>query len=119
MAWAKELRAAGYRTAILSNMPPDTLRFIRASDSLRFIEDFDVTVYSCDYALIKPDARLFRICLDLLGAAASECLFVDDNADNVDAARALGFAGIRFLSNAETARDAAPCGVPVESLLRA
>ncbi len=116
-AWAEELRAAGYRTAILSNMPTDTLAFIRAEARLRWVGEFDATIFSCDYAQIKPDAALFRVCLDRLGVAASECLFVDDNDDNVEAAQALGLTGVRFLSNQETARAVAPYGIPVRSLL--
>ncbi len=118
-AWAEELRVAGYRTAILSNMPTDTATFIRASGSLRWVGDFPVALFSCDYGQIKPDPAFFRICLDRLGTAASECLFVDDNKVNVEAAMGLGLAGVQFHSNAETARAAAPYGVPVESLLRA
>ena len=46
--------------------------------------------------LVKPDLRLFHVLLDRYGLKAEECTFVDDNPDNVAAARALGMEGIVF-----------------------
>ena len=39
---------------------------------------------------IKPDAEAFEHVLDSLGCRASQVLFLDDNALNVQAARSLG-----------------------------
>ncbi|HEY9594252.1 MAG TPA: HAD-IA family hydrolase, partial [Spirochaetia bacterium] len=114
--WARDLRAAGRRTAILSNMPFETLRCIRSNPSLRWIEEFDVAVYSCDYRLIKPEAGLYRICLEKLGATPDTCAFLDDNLENVEAARALGMSATRFESTAQVAAVAAGWGLPVDAL---
>lgn len=44
----------------------------------------------------KPDARFFDAMIAHLGSSPAECLFVDDQPRNCDAARALGFDAIRF-----------------------
>lgn len=38
----------------------------------------------------KPDARVFELALERYGASAVDTFFVDDSAENVDGARALG-----------------------------
>ena len=117
--WARDLRVGGRRTAILSNMPAETLGYIRANPSLRWLGEFEVAVYSCEYRLIKPEASLYRICLEKLGAAAGECLFIDDNLGNIEAARALGMSGVRFETNEKVAAAAAELGLPVDALVAA
>jgi putative hydrolase of the HAD superfamily len=116
LAWSRELRSAGYRTAILSNMPAETLQYIRSSDALRWVEEFVPAVYSCDYGEIKPNAGLFRVCLERLGAAPGECVFVDDSAANVEGARALGINAVRYESARQVADAVSAWGVPVEAL---
>jgi putative hydrolase of the HAD superfamily len=51
----------------------------------------------------KPAPAVYRRCLDALAVAPRETLFVDDNAANVDGARAAGLRGHCFLSQAELA----------------
>ena len=53
--WSRELRAAGYRTAILSNMPPNKLAFMRESGRFDWIDEFEVALFSCDVSLVKPE----------------------------------------------------------------
>ncbi|TMQ90608.1 HAD family phosphatase [Actinomadura soli] len=81
-------RAAGARTAVLSNSwgndyPRDL-----------FAEVFDAVVISSEVGLRKPDERIFRHALALLGLDAADCVFIDDIAHNVRAAEDLGLHGI-------------------------
>ena len=41
----------------------------------------------------KPDPAIYRLALEQLGVAPERALFLDDRADNVAAARRLGFVG--------------------------
>ena len=66
VAWSRELRAAGYGTAILSNMPFDKLAYMRKNPAFDFIDEFPVTVFSCNHRLVKPEQAIYRLCLDLL-----------------------------------------------------
>lgn len=84
----RAVRAAGARTALLSNSwgndyPHDL-----------FAELFDAVVISCEVGMRKPDERIFRHALDLLGLDAAECVFIDDIEHNIRAAQALGIRGI-------------------------
>ena len=118
VAWSRELRAAGYRTAILSNMPPDKLAFMRESGRFDWIGEFEVALFSCDVALIKPEPSFYLLCLERLGAAPAECLFLDDVPANVEAARALGIHAFVFRSAAEAAAELhSRWDIPVQSLL--
>lgn len=53
---------------------------------------FDVSVYSCDIGVAKPDPAYFTRAAELLDAAPEEILFVDDKLANVLAAREVGMA---------------------------
>jgi len=117
VAWSRELRAAGYSTAILSNMPCDKLAWMRRNPSCGWIEEFPVALFSCEHRMVKPEAEIYRRCLGLLDRGAAESLFLDDSAVNVQGARAVGMEAIRFT----TAAEAAPVlsgtwGLPVERL---
>ena len=81
-------RAAGTRTALLSNSWGDTYPHDLFTDL------FDAVVISSEVGLRKPDERIFRHALGLLGLDAADCVFIDDIEHNVRAARALGIRGI-------------------------
>ena len=99
--WASELRTAGYRTAILSNMPVDKLAFMKESSRFEWIGDFDPAIFSCDYLLVKPEPEIYRLCLEKLAVDPGACIFLDDVLQNVQAARDLGMHAIHFRSPAE------------------
>jgi putative hydrolase of the HAD superfamily len=39
---------------------------------------FDVTVFSCDAGILKPDPRIYRLATDGLGLPPEQCLYVGD-----------------------------------------
>jgi putative hydrolase of the HAD superfamily len=45
----------------------------------------------------KPDAKIYHHLLENLGVKGSQCLFLDDRAENVEAARAAGIQAHRFI----------------------
>lgn len=81
-------RAAGVRTALLTNS--FGLEYPREDwDRL-----FDTTVISGEVGLRKPDAAIYTMTCDQLGVGPSDAVFVDDMSPNVEAAEALGMAGV-------------------------
>ena len=94
LEWQRRLKAAGIRTAILSNMGDSVLENIKRE--FRWIEDFDVLVWSYQLHTAKPDPAIYRHALEGLGTEAEETLFIDDKRVNVDAAQALGMQGFEF-----------------------
>lgn len=95
-AWAEELRRGGWRTAILSNMPPAFLPLIR--EHFPEAGRFSPAVFSCQVGLVKPEPGIFRHCLEVLGLPAEQTLFLDDMPVNVAAARGLGMHALEFHS---------------------
>jgi HAD superfamily hydrolase (TIGR01509 family) len=57
----------------------------------------DVIVSSFE-GICKPDRAIFDLALRRFGAAAQDCLFIDDVAANVEGARAAGIAAVQFTS---------------------
>ena len=76
------------RLAILSNSGDGA----REEEERRFgfASLFDPIVYSHEIGVSKPDTRAFEIALAQMGARPHEVLFIDDVAENVEAARRLG-----------------------------
>ncbi len=90
----KELKSKGYGIYGLTNWSSEKIGV--AFSRYDFFSLFDGIVVSGDEKVAKPDPKIFRILLDRYGLKAGECVFIDDNQPNVDAAESLGFNAIRF-----------------------
>jgi putative hydrolase of the HAD superfamily len=101
LRWHDLLKAAGLKTAILSNMGDAVAE--RIEREVAWIRQFDVKVWSYQFLVAKPDPRIYTTTLTLLGIDAGEALFVDDRLANIETARALGMRGLVF-STAEKLR---------------
>jgi putative hydrolase of the HAD superfamily len=109
--WAGQLREAGLRTAILSNMPVPVRD---AVERCEWLPEFDCRTYSCDLRITKPSREIYEHCLTKLGIPPSETLFLDDRPENIRAAEALGMHGIVFTTPHEAAAEIdRRFGVPV------
>ena len=84
----RKLKSRGYCVYYLSNIPEDVLDFLTERD-LKGL--FDGGVASCEVKVNKPDPRIYQTLLDKYHLRADECIFIDDRADNLVAASALGF----------------------------
>lgn len=92
----RRARAAGIRTALLSNSwgehyPRDLWQ-----------DMFDVTVISGEVGMRKPEARIFTHTLELLDLPPTECVFVDDLPHNIRAGAELGLTGVLHTSFAQS-----------------
>jgi putative hydrolase of the HAD superfamily len=82
----RRLRAAGIKTAVISNADADVTELCR---HLAFAAEMDLIVTSALVGWEKPDPRTFRAALDPLGVAAADALHVGDQPRS-DVAGALG-----------------------------
>ncbi|XP_059884056.1 acyl-CoA dehydrogenase family member 10 isoform X4 [Delphinus delphis] len=82
-----QIRAKGLQTAVLSNnfYLPNGKSFLPLDR-----KQFDVVVESCLEGVCKPDARMYKLCLERLGRQPSESIFLDDLGPNLKAAASLG-----------------------------
>jgi putative hydrolase of the HAD superfamily len=109
--WMTQLRAAGMKIGLLSNMHPDMVAYCRKN--FDWLEDFDFVTFSGDVRLIKPDPAIYEHTLHGLGVDASEALFLDDREINVQAAQALGIHSIRVQSMPQLRNDLGSLGFTI------
>ena len=101
VAWQLKLKEHGIKTAILSNMGDNVHENIVRE--FKWIDTFDVLVWSYQLKTAKPDPAIFKYVLDKLNTRPEETLFLDDKHVNIDAALALGIRGLLF-SNVDQLR---------------
>ena len=88
-----DLKAAGYKLYVLSNMSHEFIRFLRG---LPVYAQFDGEVVSCEELVVKPEREIYELLLSRYGLEASESIFIDDRSDNGEAAAAMGITPFLF-----------------------
>lgn len=87
-----DLRARGYRTALITN---NIAEFSDGWRAMIPVDDlFEVIIDSSAVGIRKPDARIYHMALDALGVAPQNSVFLDDAPGNIEAARAIGMHAI-------------------------
>lgn len=71
----EQLKSAGYLTGLISNCSTEIPAIW---PNTPFAPLFDVTVFSCEVSIKKPDLRIYRIATDRLGIKPEECLYIGD-----------------------------------------
>jgi epoxide hydrolase-like predicted phosphatase len=88
-----DLRATGYRTAVVTNNVRELGSHWRSLVDVDAL--FDVVVDSCEVGMRKPNPAIFHHALEQLGGVApAEAVFLDDHPANVAGAQAAGLYGI-------------------------
>lgn len=90
----KELKSMGYGIYGLTNWSAEKIGYAFANYS--FFSLFDGIVVSGVEKVVKPDRKIYEILLERYSLKPGECVFIDDNPDNVDMAKVLGINAIRF-----------------------
>ncbi len=102
-----DAKAQGYGIYLLSN----TGRHQRAFwPRIPGSEYFDGCILSAEWRLLKPQPEIYRLLARQYGLTLSECLFVDDTRQNVEAARACGMQGFWFQNDTAALRAALCAG---------
>jgi len=85
-----------YRLLIVSNT--NVLHFEMLWREYPIFRHFDDFVLSYKVHAMKPAPAFYEAALQMARCAPSECVFIDDLLENVEAARKAGFDGIHFQS---------------------
>jgi putative hydrolase of the HAD superfamily len=109
--WVQQLHAAGFKTAILSNMPTDMATHVRKNFS--WISHFDHHIFSGEVHNVKPEPQIYHHCIEVMGIKPSEALFIDDRDANLEQARTAGIHGIRFESVEQLRKDLQSLGFTI------
>ena len=92
----EDLKAAGYKLYVLSNMSREFIDFLRKQ---KVYENFDGDVVSCEVGIVKPMPEIYDLLLKRFDLDPAETIFIDDRKENVDAAVAKGIATFHFDRN--------------------
>ncbi|MDH3903399.1 MAG: HAD family phosphatase [Xanthomonadales bacterium] len=101
-----------YRIFGLTNWSAET--FPIACDLYPFFGEFEGIVVSGKERLAKPDERIYLLLLERYGLSAADCLFIDDNARNIRAAKALGFHTLHLGSDGNLEEELIQRGIRVQ-----
>ena len=88
-----DLKAAGYRLYVLSNMSKEFIAFLRRVPVYRY---FDGEVVSCEEGVCKPEKEIYELLLERYELTPAETIFIDDRKENVEAAEQVGIEGFWF-----------------------
>jgi len=92
-----------YRIGLLSNA------FLNACEWLdkkfHFINEFDLSVFSYEVEMRKPDSRIYLLICNRLKANPSSAVFIDDFFANVQGARNAGLQAIQYKENNQIRND--------------
>ena len=92
----KDLKAAGYKLYVLSNMSSDFIEFLRKQP---VYSHFDGEVISCEEGVVKPMPEIYDILLNRYHLDPQQTIFIDDREENVIAAEQKGISTFHFNRN--------------------
>jgi len=112
LAWQLKIKQRGLLTAIVSNMGDAVHEHMKREQD--WLSRFDLLVWSYQLRVAKPDPAIYRYALERLGTRPDETFFLDDKAENVDTAVALGMKGLVFSSVEKLRSDLTASGLSLE-----
>jgi HAD superfamily hydrolase (TIGR01509 family) len=86
-----------YKVGLLSNAWDDLRDML--IHRWQIADLFDELIISAEVHDAKPNASIYRLALQRLGALPAEAVLIDDVLDNVEGARAVGLNAIQYQSN--------------------
>jgi putative hydrolase of the HAD superfamily len=93
--WIEQLRAAGKRVAMLSNMPRELGETLKSQTNKLSL--FNQVTLSYEVHSVKPEPAIYEHCLEGIATTPEQTLFLDDKMVNVTGAEMLGMRAIQFL----------------------
>jgi len=105
----ESLKEKGYKTYLLTNFHKKA--FEEVSRKHDFLKNFDGRVVSSDVLLLKPEKEIFTNLCKKYGIKPEESVFIDDTAENVVAAKEIGFKTAYFESPEQLRNELISLGV--------
>lgn len=84
----KKVRSAGYKTCVCSNNFPTRIKALNGK--WRFLDYFDVKVFSYEVGYMKPAKEIFQKLVDRSEVLPEEIIYSDDDESKLTGARELG-----------------------------
>ena len=86
----ERLKNKGYKVYLLSNMNEYTFNKVKASNLFNIVDGY---VLSYLVHQVKPYISIYKTLINKYNLKVSECLFIDDNKNNINTANSLGMIG--------------------------
>ncbi len=93
-----QLKEKEIRVGLLSNIETRVAKLIRSFD---LYQPFEPCLLSCEIGYDKPDPRAYEVLMSQLELPPEQIVFIDDLAENIEAAKKLGIDAILFTSHAQ------------------
>lgn len=94
--FVKECKNNGHKVFILSNWDAVSFSILYEQKS-SFFNLFDGIVISGNVGLVKPDPTIFKYLLHTYDLDPQECIFIDDQIENIKTAESLGITSIQCI----------------------
>ena len=98
-----------YKIYLLSNHAKEW--YNSQNKKLKLKELFDGIMTSFQAKIAKPDMKIYKLLLEKFKLKPKECLFIDDQKENLIPARRLGIKTIHYLSPAQLKRELKKHGI--------
>lgn len=105
VALLRALSERGVPLFAVTNWSSETFPLVRDAQGYEFLGLFQRLFVSGEMGLIKPERSYFEHVLAAIERLPQDCLFIDDNAANIAAAREMGFVTHHFSSPATLRED--------------
>jgi putative hydrolase of the HAD superfamily len=99
----EKLKSNGYKLGLLSVHVKEWVD--HCEKEFDYHKLFHSVLYSFEIEVCKPEKRAYELMLEKIESKAEDCLFIDDNSENLIAAEKLGIETILFKSARQLKKD--------------
>ncbi len=100
-----------YKLALISNMGKEHKDYL--IKKYKITGPFQISIFSCDIGIRKPDLRIYKLALKKLGLKPAEVVFIDDIKENIKGVNKIGIRGVLFKNNNQLFKDLKKLGVKI------
>tara|TARA_R110002073_G_scaffold4213_1_gene27994 strand:- start:135353 stop:135967 length:615 start_codon:yes stop_codon:yes gene_type:complete len=105
----KRLKSSDMKLYALTNWSAET--FPVAIERYEFLQYFEGILVSGEEKMRKPFSEIYELMLSRYQLNAENCVFIDDNLENVEAASRIGIQGIQFKNSTQLINELNHLGV--------
>lgn len=99
----EKLKQKGYKLGLLSDHSREWID--HCNSKFDYHKLFHSTQYSFEVECCKTDKKTFELLLKKLEEKAENCLFIDDNENNIDIAKSIGLKTIQFKNSEQLKKE--------------
>ena len=102
----KAIKAKGGKLFLLSNISVTFAEnYTKVAEIAELFSLFDGLVFSAPIGMVKPTPQIFEHLLSKYKLDAKDCIFIDDNANNIMGAESVGIKGYLFDGDAKSLKS--------------